>query len=165
MPVVLASVAVALVLAAITGIGLHLQGHGPRPHGGPARVAAGAAAPARPSARKAPAPVAPRTAPAVVATSTTSGYATYTIDATSLDVSLATSGPCWVELRNGSASGPVVYQGTLPAGAAQSFHLVAPIWLRLGDPAGMKLVIDGAPVTLPATSNPFDVAVTAPTGT
>lgn len=162
-PVALAAAVVALVLAAVTGVGLRSLGGSTSHHHPPARVASGAStgqAGAHPTPPPHPAPP----APTVVATSASAGYATYTVNATTLEVSLTTTNPCWLELHNGTSSGPLVYEGTLPAGASQSFHVAAPIWLRLGDPAGTKLVIDGAPLALPTTGDPFDVAVTVPAG-
>ena len=151
---VTAALAVAMVLAAITGVALNTGG---RARPGPSKVAAGhGAATGTGAAHQAPPTVATTVAPALVATSTNSAYATYTANVTSLDVSFAASGACWVELRSGSAAGPVLYEGTLPAGAAQVFHAVGSVWLRIGDPVRLKLTIDGAPVALPAASNPFD---------
>ena len=154
-----------LVLATIGAIGLATKGHRAAHKGGPAHVAAGThAAPTAVTPRLAPTRVTPPP-PAVVATGSNSSFASYTVNATSLNLSLTASGPCWVELRNDAATGPVVYEGTLDPGVTQVFHVVGPIWLRLGDPGGVKLAIDGEPVALPATANPFDVAVTVPSGT
>jgi hypothetical protein len=100
-----------------------------------------------------------------VATSATADYATYTANAPALQLLVLTSGACWLELREGSASGPVIYEGTLVPGASHAFRAVGSIWLRLGDPARVRLSINGTPVALPAAANPFDVTVTGPTGT
>ncbi len=94
-----------------------------------------------------------------MATNTSPTTATYTVDAASLEVAVVTSAPCWIELRDRSAVGAVIYEGTLQAGASQSFPYAGPMWMRLGDPSGVRLSIDGSPVTLPAAGSPFDVTV------
>ncbi|HET6963350.1 MAG TPA: DUF4115 domain-containing protein [Acidimicrobiales bacterium] len=158
--VILASVAAALVMAAV--IGIALNSHWRHPSHSPAAVTSPRHVPGHPPAPTASSTTLPQ--PAVVATSTNSSYAAYTVNATNLDVTLVAAGPCWVELRDGNASGPVVYEGTLRAGVSQVFHAAGAIWLRLGDPGGVKLAIDGSPLALPAASNPFDVTVTGPAG-
>lgn len=160
LPAVLASVAAALAAAAVTGIALDShRGHASHP---PAAASAPRHAPGSRPAPTASSTTLPR--PAVIATSANSSYAAYTVNATDLDVTLVAAAPCWVELRDGTASGPVVYEGTLRPGVSQAFHAAGAIWLRLGDPGGVKLAIDGSPVALPAAPNPFDVTVTGPAG-
>jgi hypothetical protein len=44
----------------------------------------------------------------------------------------AKEGPCWLLVRRGGASGPVMYEGTLQAGATIRF--AARVWVRLGAP-------------------------------
>jgi hypothetical protein len=159
---VLAAVGAAvLVLAATVGVVLHGQGHpsSAAPPSSVARNAPGRTSPARASTSTTTLPV-----PTVIGTSATASYATYTVNATSLDVALLDTRACWVELRSGSAAGPVVYVGTLQPGVSQTFHVTGAIWLRLGDPAGLKITIDGAPVVLPATAEPFDLTVSGPAG-
>ena len=61
----------------------------------------------------------------------------------------------------GSPTGPVVYEGTIQPGTSQSFSAGGAAWLRLGDPAGVRLRINGSPVQLPSAANPYNVTVTA----
>jgi hypothetical protein len=44
----------------------------------------------------------------------------------------AKEGPCWLLVRRGGASGPVMYEGTLQPGATIRF--AARVWVRLGAP-------------------------------
>ena len=110
----------------------------------------------------APVPTPVNTAPpALTATSSTATDAIYTVTGGQLELSLSASGPCWVELRSGSPTGPVVYEGTIQPGTSQSFSAGGAAWLRMGDPAGVRLRINGSPVQLPSAANPYNVTVTA----
>lgn len=163
-PRVLGALVAALAVAAVSGVALGYPGR-PSPHRARPAVVAGGRSGRLPAAGAGAAPSTTLAPPAVVATSTNSTYAAYTVNATSMDVTLSTSGACWVELRNGTASGPVVFEGILPAATTRRFHAVGSIWLRLGNPPRVSLTIDGSPVSLPGGGNPFDVTVTAPAGT
>ena len=62
----------------------------------------------------------------------------------------AASGPCWLLVRRGSASGRVLYEGTLEQGKAMSF--MPRVWVRLGAPWNIAAhrgpkVIRGLPAT------------------
>lgn len=103
-------------------------------------------------------------APQVTPTGSGSYYADYTVAATSLDVSLVVTDSCWVEVRDGSSSGSITYEGTLKPGVSQNFQATGGLWIRLGDPSGVSMDIDGSPVQLPSDSSPFDVAVSGSTG-
>ena len=156
---VLAAAAGLVVVAAGAGVAIHevRSGSGrPAAHtASPPGRAGGSVTPATTVA-----PPAPTTPPTLAATSTSATDAVYTITAGSLEVSVATSAPCWMELRSGSPSGPVAYEGTLPAGASRTFSAANGLWLRLGDPAGVQLRINGSAVTLPSAPNPFNITVT-----
>ena len=125
-------------------------GAGGGPSGGPA-----------PAAAPTTAPTASTVPPALTATSSTSTDAIYTVTGGQLQLSLTASGPCWVELRSGSPTGPVVYEGTIQAGSSQDFSAGGGAWLRLGDPGGVQLRINGSPVQLPPVANPFNVTVSS----
>jgi hypothetical protein len=100
--------------------------------------------------------------PMLVATAATTSYASYTVNAASVNIDLSAGRACWIELRDASRNGPLVYQGTLQPGATQAFHAVGSVWMRLGDPSGVTVTIDGSAVNLPAVSNPYDLTVTSP---
>jgi len=58
----------------------------------------------------------------------------------------------YLEIRRRSATGPVVYQGTLRPGDAE-FLLGKRFWLSVRRPAGVRLKLAGKPVSLPAHRN------------
>jgi hypothetical protein len=153
--------AAALVVAA--GVGIVVESnHGPA--GRAATSTSTSSAGRSPAVRERP-PAAPSTTiapPPIVASSTGSDYAAYTVPSTALHLQLVSSSACWVQLRSGSAGGTIVYEGTLLPGAEQTFQLAGSLWLRLGNPAGMRLSVDGQALALPTVSNPFDLSVTVP---
>ena len=154
-PRVLAAAAAVLIVATGAGVAFHELDHS-RP-GGHVASPARAGGPSRPVTTVPPAPTVP---PTLAATSASATEAVYTVTAGSLQVSVDASAPCWVELRSGSPSGPVVYEGTLQTGASQSFSTGNGLWMRLGNPGGVQMRINGAAVNLPAASNPFNITVT-----
>lgn len=66
---------------------------------------------------------------------------------TSLTIS-ATRGDCWVEVRVGSATGEVLYAGTLATGRTLRFSREK-VWLRLGAASNVDIVVNGRPSTVP----------------
>ena len=98
-------------------------------------------------------------APTFVASASGDGLASYTVNSASVDLVLLASGRCWVELRAGSESGPVIFSGILDPGDHRTFEEPAGVWLRLGYPNGVAVQINGSAVGLPATSSPLDVSV------
>lgn len=103
--------------------------------------------------------------PAVTSDGHSSTHANYTVAATSVNVSLVVTHRCWVEVRNGSENGPVTYERTLDPGVSQNFQANGGLWIRLGDPVGVTMSIDGAPVPLPHVAAPFNVAVSGSSST
>ena len=70
----------------------------------------------------------------------------------------ATRGDCWVEVRDGSSTGKVLYVGTLTKG--KSFKVaVSKLWVRFGAPQNVDLAIAGKPARLPGGVQ--DVLVTS----
>lgn len=126
---------------------------------GPSGAGGGRSGGPAPAAAPTTTPTASSVPPALTATSSTSTDAIYTVTGGQLQLSLTASGPCWVELRSGSPTGPVVYEGTIQAGSSQDFSAGGGAWLRLGDPGGVQLRINGSPVQLPSVANPFNVTV------
>jgi hypothetical protein len=55
----------------------------------------------------------------------------------------ATRGSCWVAVRLGSASGPVVYQRILTQGGTLKFGLKKKLWVRLGAPWNTDVTVRG----------------------
>ncbi len=63
---------------------------------------------------------------------------------------LRARGRCWLSIRAGSATGPVLYEATLEAGGVLRYTL-APgrprLWLRIGAPWNLELSLNGDPAT------------------
>jgi cytoskeleton protein RodZ len=64
----------------------------------------------------------------------------------------ATSGPCWLLVRRGGSTGPVLYEGTLEPG--KTMHFAARVWVRLGAPWNVAVhrgahVVTGLPASTP----------------
>ncbi len=57
---------------------------------------------------------------------------------------VASRGPCWLEIREGSAHGTVVYENTLQQGQSLPVDLTAgPVWMTFGDPANLDVHLGG----------------------
>lgn len=66
---------------------------------------------------------------------------------------------CWLLIRTGSATGPIVYQGVLEQGKSLHFTLHHDLWMRMGAPDGLDISLDGRLVNrLPAV--PANVLLT-----
>ncbi len=69
---------------------------------------------------------------------------------------------CWVLVRVGSASGPLLYEGTLVDGGALRYKLAArrpQLWLRVGAPWNLEVSLNGKPpIALP--TEPVNLVVT-----
>ena len=74
----------------------------------------------------------------------------------SAPITLTTSGRCWVEIRSGNSSGPVIHEATLVAGSTED--LSGPVWLRLGNPTAVEITVGSTTVTPPVTAGgPYDL--------
>jgi hypothetical protein len=103
-----------------------------------------AAAPRRTASREQPAP-APPPPPAITRTTPVAPPARPSI---STIVLTAARGDCWVLARDGSSTGPVVYEGLLQQGSSTRLKAKR-LWLSLGAAANVDVVIDGKPEELP----------------
>jgi hypothetical protein len=70
----------------------------------------------------------------------------------------AVGGDCWVEAREGSATGRVLYVGLLAQGSEQQLP-VRRVWLRLGAGENVVVMAGGRRAPIPAGTN--DVVVSA----
>ena len=72
---------------------------------------------------------------------------------------MVVTSPSWVQIRVGSAAGPIVYQAVLHPGDRKPVPANGPVWVRIGNPPGISIVIDGTPVPLvvPDTSAPYNL--------
>jgi cytoskeleton protein RodZ len=69
----------------------------------------------------------------------------------------AARGPCWLSVRRGSASGPLLYERMLEPGQHASFA-GARLWIRIGAPWNLDARLNGKPAGLPRSLG--DVIVT-----
>lgn len=58
-------------------------------------------------------------------------------------------GGSWVQVRRASATGEVLYEGTLAAGVSRRFALGRGLWIRVGWGPGLRAVAAGRAVALP----------------
>jgi cytoskeletal protein RodZ len=63
---------------------------------------------------------------------------------------------CWVFLTN--AAGGTIYSGVIPAGSTQGWKETQPVNLRLGNPAGVVLTVNGKKAT-PDTNQPVTLSL------
>jgi len=91
------------------------------------------------------------TAPPTVSApaSPTAHTATYHVADASFSLSLAaTTGECWVEATD-TATGTVLFTGTLFAGQSHAISATGPVTVIAGAPAAFSATVDGSAVTLP----------------
>jgi hypothetical protein len=59
-------------------------------------------------------------------------------------VLVASRGACWLEVRQGSASGTLIYENTLQQGQTLPVKLTGgPVWMRVGDPPSLDIRLGG----------------------
>jgi hypothetical protein len=123
------------------------------PHRSHPPVGHPSAAPTEPPAVH-PAIVPASTAPVLVATS--AGFSEYRLTGP-VTVQLATDTICWIEIRQGGPTGPVLYEGDLSAGQTHAAPPAA--WVRLGNPGHVTVTVNGAPISLPSliAGQPYNV--------
>ena len=63
---------------------------------------------------------------------------------------------CWVYLTSGR--GATIYSGVVPAGSTQTWKETQAVNLRLGNPAGVVLTVDGKKES-PGTSQPVTLTL------
>jgi hypothetical protein len=104
----------------------------------------------------------------IVALTSTSTSATFPVGESAYKVTVATSGPCWVQAIT-VETGSTLWEGTLQAGQVQVIPASGPVTVELGAPAA-TLKIDNIPVVLPVPLHTpfvarFQPSTAAPTGT
>jgi len=118
--------------------------------GGEASVNAQRAASTHPASSGAPASTTPPSAGAAPAARVVStgaqGVTIAVISGSAVD--LSARAPCWI-LARASATGPVLTEATLGAGQTASIPFRDGLWIRLGNPAGVTVLIGGQPLALP----------------
>jgi cytoskeletal protein RodZ len=80
--------------------------------------------------------------------------------AKTLQLVLRAKANTWLEVHNESATGRLLFQGTLERGKTQRFD-GARLWLNVGAPAKLAATVNGRKVTLPGSSAPKVMVATA----
>jgi hypothetical protein len=70
----------------------------------------------------------------------------------------AADGESWVQVRRDDAEGVVLFSGTMAQGTRRSFK-GGVLWIRLGDPAAVRLTIEGTPAKAIDGAGPVDLIV------
>ena len=63
----------------------------------------------------------------------------------------------WVELREGDATGALIYAATIPPGTSETFPVRRPLWLRLGNTDGVEVTLADRPRDLAGGTASFRV--------
>lgn len=107
------------------------------------------------TAPSSPAQVAPPPGGAELVSST-AGASTYRIGP-SATVSVQANGTCWVEIRQSTPQGAVVFEGNILAG--QSRAVSGPAWVRLGNPTAVSITVNGTSISPPGivSGEPYDL--------
>ena len=75
---------------------------------------------------------------------------------------IATTGDCWMDVRNYSSSGKTLYTGTVQQGQSQRF-VARRLWINFGNPGHVKAAVNGRRVTIPGGGRSVMVLV-SPSG-
>jgi hypothetical protein len=77
----------------------------------------------------------------------------------SASIELVSSARCWVEVRAGDATGQVTYTATMMPGDRHALPVGGTVWVRLGNPPGVSIVINGTPLQapIPSTAQPYNL--------
>jgi hypothetical protein len=106
-----------------------------------------------------PVPAAPPTTVAPVSLVTSDATdATYAVHLQSYTLDLTSyPGPCWVQVRTGSAAGPVVYDNVIQANQYVAVPASGPLWVRVGFEANIRMAVNWNLVKEPTpTQTPFN---------
>jgi hypothetical protein len=155
--------ALGAVAAAIVVVAVALASTG----GGSARHGSGSGTAALPSTpTTAPTLAPPPTVPAAVLVASDNQGATFSLSS-QVQIELVPTSNCWIQVRQGSATGPVLYEGLLRPGQPYPLPGTGPLWLRLGNPPGVSVVVNGVPLQtpMPSTAQPYNLEFRLATAT
>ncbi len=141
-----AAVAVLVVILIVTGF----HSNAPTHHGKRSGTATTVGTHPRPAERRSTTTTATSAPLAVSAPTATSAFgATYQVADASYSLSLAaTTGECWIDATN-TATGSVLFTGTLLSGQSHTITASGPVTVVAGAPAAFSATVNGSGVTLP----------------
>jgi uncharacterized protein DUF4115 len=76
----------------------------------------------------------------------------------SVGLDIEATQPCWVEVRNGDREGVVLFSGIVDPGGPLQLTTSNPAWMRLGNPGGVTLSLEGTALTIPS-DQPVDITL------
>jgi hypothetical protein len=152
----IAAVTALIVVLVVTGIHSTSKTHHPK---------SSSTATTHPHHTSHPASTTTSTAPLTVSapTASTAHAATYHVATASYSLSLAaTNAECWVEATD-TATGSVLFSGTLFSGQSRTVTATGPVTVIAGAPGEFSATVDGAAVTLPlGYQAPFTLSFATP---
>jgi hypothetical protein len=85
------------------------------------------------------------------------GSSTYRVGSSATISIRATTGTCWVEIRQSGPNGSVIFTGDIYSG--QSKEINGPVWVRMGNPTVIAIAVDGTSISPPGMSagEPYDL--------
>jgi hypothetical protein len=105
----------------------------------------------RPQASSAPPTAPPTTVGTLSLVTADATDATYAVHLPSYTLTVTSRpGPCWVQVRTGNATGPVVYQGVIQVGQTETLPASGTMWVRVGFEANIWIYVNG--LELPGSS-------------
>jgi cytoskeleton protein RodZ len=69
-------------------------------------------------------------------------------------VAVAARGDCWLEIHRGSAAGELLYDGTLESGRRTAAFKARRLWINVGAPSNVVLLLNNRRVQLPGSGAP-----------
>ncbi len=104
------------------------------------------------------APPTTRSAP-VVLTAGDNQEARFLVTRSGTNIDLVATAACWIQIRAGNATGVVLFTGVLHQGDRRPVPDAQPVWVRIGNPPGVSVEVNGAllPFSAPARSQPFNL--------
>jgi len=81
---------------------------------------------------------------------TTRSYRSRTQGKREVALALRAISSSWVEVRETSSTGRMLYVGLLPPGARKSFRAAQRLWVRFGGAASLAVTLNGRPLRVPS---------------
>jgi hypothetical protein len=95
--------------------------------------------------------------------SVSSTLVAFDVPSGTLQISFSSSKACWLGVFSGSSSAPSYqWMHTLAAGETTTYAATGPVSIRVGDPPGLSVTVNGVPLALPSQNvAPYDLELIA----